>query len=118
MQTFKSDPYFLDKHRFCELKHFCLQYPKWKEEYEKMNNEGESKCSDDDPTSRLAIRKADFYRSMKIVEDSAYSADPGLYSLLLRAVTEGIKPSLEVDRERFYYAYRRFYWILDKEKGI
>ena len=26
----KRNPYKLDKHRYYELKHFCLQYPDWK----------------------------------------------------------------------------------------
>ena len=29
----KRNPYKLDKHRYYELKHFCLQYPDWKKKY-------------------------------------------------------------------------------------
>ena len=29
----KKNPYWIPKHRYFELKHFCLQYPDWKIEY-------------------------------------------------------------------------------------
>ena len=29
----KRNKYYISKHRYYELKHFCLQYPEWKEEY-------------------------------------------------------------------------------------
>lgn len=28
----KRNPFWLDRHRYYELKHFCLQYPLWKKE--------------------------------------------------------------------------------------
>ena len=37
----KKSPYWIDKHRYYELKHFCLQYPLWKKElaeYEAQNH--------------------------------------------------------------------------------
>lgn len=29
----KKNTYWIEKHRYYELKHFCLQYPIWKEAY-------------------------------------------------------------------------------------
>lgn len=29
----KKNPYWIEKHRYYELKHFCLQYPIWKQAY-------------------------------------------------------------------------------------
>lgn len=29
----EKNPYYLPKHRFLELKHFCMQYPEWKKMY-------------------------------------------------------------------------------------
>ena len=26
----ENNPYWIEKHRYYELKHFCLQYPTWK----------------------------------------------------------------------------------------
>ncbi len=28
-----KNKYYIDKHRYYELKHFCLQYPEWKQTY-------------------------------------------------------------------------------------
>lgn len=27
----EKNPYYISKHRYYELKHFCLQYPEWKD---------------------------------------------------------------------------------------
>lgn len=29
----EKNPYWIGKHRYYELKHFCLQYPIWKKAY-------------------------------------------------------------------------------------
>ena len=29
----KNNKYWISKHRYYELKHFCLQYPEWQKEY-------------------------------------------------------------------------------------
>jgi hypothetical protein len=29
--------YWIDKHRYYELKHFCLQYPQWKKMYASLD---------------------------------------------------------------------------------
>lgn len=29
----ENNPYWIEKHRYYELKHFCLQYPTWKRNY-------------------------------------------------------------------------------------
>ena len=36
----KKNKYYIDKHRHYELKHFCLQYPDWKKEYDSCRNVG------------------------------------------------------------------------------
>lgn len=114
----ERDLYFIEKHRFYELKHFCLQYPKWVEAYEKLKKEGESKCPDDDPTSRIGIKMADYARNIDIVHRMVLEADISLSETLLRGVTSGKIPMNKDVRERYYMAYRRFFWLLDREKGI
>lgn len=34
----KKNRYWIDKHRYYELKHFCLQYPTWKKAYLSLDN--------------------------------------------------------------------------------
>ena len=29
----EKNPYWIEKHRYYELKHFCLQYPIWRKAY-------------------------------------------------------------------------------------
>lgn len=50
-------------------------------------------------------------------------ADEELYSYILKAVTEGLsytylKTALEMPcgRDAYYDRYRRFFWLLDKER--
>ena len=33
----EKNPYWIEKHRYYELKHFCLQYPIWKKAYLALN---------------------------------------------------------------------------------
>ena len=32
----ENNKYFVEKHRYYELKHFCLQYPDWKKGYSEI----------------------------------------------------------------------------------
>lgn len=32
----RKNPYWIEKHRYYELKHFCLQYPIWKQSYSSL----------------------------------------------------------------------------------
>ena len=33
----EKNPYWIEKHRYYELKHFCLQYPIWKKIYRSLD---------------------------------------------------------------------------------
>lgn len=33
-----KNKYYIDKHRYYELKHFCLQYPEWKRTYAELED--------------------------------------------------------------------------------
>lgn len=74
-----KNKYWIDKHRHYELKHFCLQYPRWKKLYIYLDNkttispklyEVKGNSGKVDMTARIAIDKA--YYLDKI--DLAYSA--------------------------------------------
>lgn len=36
----EKNPYWIEKHRHYELKHFCLQYPIWKKAYSSVSYRG------------------------------------------------------------------------------
>lgn len=60
----EKNPYWMEKHRYYELKHFCLQYPIWKKAYAALDGTNTKTMNlamrvitnnIDDPTSRYAI---------------------------------------------------------------
>lgn len=128
----QKNKYWIDKHRHYELKHFCLQYPMWRKTYAALNDLGISISKIEregstnipgDPTSKCAIRKAYYRDRIKLVEDVAKEADDVLYTYILKAVTEGLsytylktKMNIPCGRDMFYDRYRRFFWLLSKNR--
>lgn len=127
----KNNKYWISKHRYYELKYFCLQYPMWKKAYEA--SDGLRICSYDlvyisttevdDPTGNCVEERSIYLDRMKTVEKAAIDADPYLASYILKAVTEGrsynyLKTILDMpcSRDMYYDRYRRFFWLLDKTR--
>ena len=73
----EKNPYWIGKHRYYELKHFCLQYPIWKKAYNALL--GLSSRPNDldifvksgqvrsDPTARCAESRVSFAKRMELV---------------------------------------------------
>lgn len=128
-----KNKYWIDKHRYYELKHFCLQYKQWKKSYAALNELGITTTFLDrfpqsnvpaDLTATYAIRKAFYSEKIKMVEKAAMEADKDLYLYILKAVTEGLsysylKSKLEIPcgRDMYYDRYRKFFWLLSKAKN-
>ena len=128
----EKNRYWIERHRYYELKHFCLQYPMWKRGY--LSLDGLSKNLLDqayhtdigqhsDPTSKCVIDRNFYSERMKMVEKAATDTDEGLSSYILKGVTEGVsytylKARLDIPccRDTYYRLYRRFFWLLDKER--
>ncbi len=128
----KKNKYWIERHRYYELKHFCLQYPIWKKAYAALD--GFSKRPDDmegfsvtnvcnDPTAKCAIAKAFYSERMDMVERAAMDTDEELSDYILEGVTNGVsyehlKARLEIPcgKDTYYDRYRRFFWILNKER--
>jgi len=128
----EKNKYWLEKHRYYELKHFCLQYPYWRKCYTVLSGCSRKpelylkvrKSSISDPTAMIAEERAYYSARMNIVERTAAKTDCELGDYILRAVTEGlsyetVKLRLEIPccRDTYYELYRRFFWLLDKERG-
>lgn len=130
----EKNKYYIDKHRYYELKHFCLQYREWKKAYELCNDSiifttslehnpfGANTPSD--LTAKYAIRKAEYAKRIDMIEQVAKEADDFLYPYILKAVTEGLsyvnlKARLEIPcgRDMFYDRYRKFFWLLSQERN-
>lgn len=127
----KRNPYKLDKHRYYELKHFCLQYPDWKKKY--LSIDGYSKYDLNNivglrkvggrfsPTEECAVAREKYLKKMEMVEQSCISADTDLKDYILEAVTKDrsynyLSTMLEMpcSRDMYYDRYRKFFWALDK----
>lgn len=125
--------YWIEKHRYYELKHFCLQYPLWRKAYANLNSMQSIRYDLAGPTKTNIINKpvetcaelGVFYLDrMGIVERTAKETDDVLSDYILKAVTNGIsydclRARLEIPccKDTYYDLYRRFFWLLDKERG-
>lgn len=126
----KKNKYWIDKNRHYELKHFCLQYPEWKRAYNSSpdislsTTEAISRTNrHSDLTAKQAMRKTYYLERIKLIEKVAKEADSELHSYILKAVTEELsytylKTQTEIPcgRDMYYDRYRRFFWLLDKER--
>lgn len=128
----EKNPYWLEKHRYYELKHFCLQYPIWRKAYAALD--GLSSRSYElamvvventlgDPTAKCAMAKAFYSDRTDMIQRVAEITDPVLANYILKAVTEGwsydiLKARLEIPccKDTYYELYRRFFWLLSKER--
>ena len=125
----EKNKYWVEKHRYYELKHFCLQYPIWKKAY--LSLDGLSKRPHDagikvsttpgGPTERCGIAKSFYSNRMELLEEVAMQTDPDLHRYILKAVTEGLsyeylKLNMDIPccRDTYYDRYRRFFWLLNK----
>ena len=90
----QKNPYWIGKHRYYELKHFCLQYPIWKKAYLSLDALSrrpadlqvfvKSSQMKGGPTERCVQSRLFFADRMEMVEQAAIGADPELYQLLRR----------------------------------
>ena len=127
----EKNRYWIEKHRYYELKHFCLQYSSWKKTY--LALDGLSKKSSEmiistntpgDPTAKCAIAKEYYSNRIQMIEQAAIGADAELYSYILKGVTEGLsythlKANLDIpcSKDTYYDRYRRFFWLLHNTRN-
>ena len=125
----EKNKYYIDKHRYYELKHFCLQYPLWEKQYNELMNI--TKISDLKKSSRTnkitdytaeTVEKRLYYRErMDVVNKATQDADTELASYIFKAVTQGLsyealrlQMNMPCSRDIYYDRYRRFFYLLSK----
>lgn len=130
----RTNKYWISKHRYYELKHFCLQYDEWKKAYTAIDETlisspnldriYSSNKSPADLTAKCAMAKAYYSSLIEMVENAAYEADKILGSYILKAVTEdlsftNLKTRFEIPcgKDMYYDRYRKFFWILSKARN-
>ena len=129
--------YWIEKHRYYELKHFCLQYNIWKQiadtlETEIKNSSGsgvvlvpvKNGSGPSNPTEVLALKKVFYTNKIDMVERVCKETSLALAPYILLAVTNGYsydvlraRTNVPCCRDVYYELYRRFFWLLDKERA-
>lgn len=127
----KENRYYISKHRYYELKHFCLQYYEWKDLYSKLAVEPSTheinfmprRIDISNPTEKVAIAKAEYAYNMRMIEEAAKKADPEIYEYILKGVTKGLsyttlfmKYGIPCCKDMYYDRYRKFFWILSQTR--
>lgn len=128
----EKNKYYIDKHRYYELKHFCLQYGEWKKSYALCNesivftsnlDRTSSSNTASDLTAKYALKRVHYGDKIKLIERIVKATDEYLYPYILKAVTEGLsytylKTKLEIpcSRDMYYDRYRRFFWLLSQAR--
>lgn len=129
----KENQYWIPKHRYYELKHFCMQYQYWHEKIAEINLMPEFRAgniketSPSDPVYNLFEQRQKYWALIDIVEGAIFETtgrdDVG--ACLLQGITSGTSYDiLEANNEympcsknEYYDLYRRFFWILDRKRG-
>lgn len=123
-----KNKYWINKERYYELKHFCLQYDLWKEERTNLPlfssiHYGVKPSKNDifNPTERDAFWLKYYSDRIQMIEESAARADKEMSKYLVMAVTKNwsydilkARTNIPYCRNTYYAAYRKFFWILNK----
>lgn len=126
LRNMSYEDYGISKHRYLELKNFCLQY---NEKKRKIRYAGSKAISYDGmphssnvgrPVEQEAIRNIMNQRDCELIEQAVIEASPELYSYILLNVTEGVPYEWLGDVpicDKDFYAYRRlFFHYLDLKR--
>ena len=131
-QVSQRNPYYIERERYYELKHFCRQYPIWKKAYAALD--GLSKRPADleqfvrpgktsDPTARCAEARASYGNKIEMVEKCAKEASAELYEYIMKYATKGdaysvlhMRDHIPCGKDLFYDVVRRFFWLLSRER--
>ena len=126
----ESNPHYIEKHRYLELRNFCLQYPIWEKAYNsllglKSREQLYFKPTErSDPTLLTAMAISQYSIWMDLVRDAADQTDPVLSEYIFEAVTKGLtydklnaKHTVPCCRKVYYEKYREFFWILSHSRN-
>ena len=125
--------WWIPKHRYYELKHFCFQYPDWIARLDELDGlpsfspgcrERVDEGKIGNPTATFAEARVWLSNRIQMVRKAAYEAcnHQFWYPFLVDAVTTGAsydileaqKGIMPVSRNEWYDVYRKFFWCLDK----
>jgi len=125
----RSSRYYISRHRYLELKHFCLQYNEWQKEKSvsllksssiiKTSSSGRNAFVDE--TGDLAAMRSEINMRTGMILKAAEDADASLSKFIFIGVTQGLSFTtlkalydIPCERDMYYDRYRKFFWLLDK----
>lgn len=123
----QKNKYYIDKHRYYELKHFCLQYPSWKKKlinFDYMLRRDTDISVDSNqvsnPTERMVEVRDLYLTRTEIIETAAIATDRLLGPYILEGVTNGLsyeklnaRKQVPCNKDTYYQLYRKFFFILN-----
>ena len=123
-----KNKYYIDRHRYYELKHFCLQYPLWKKALKELDGFGHRSSfitervdngTIQDLTAKVAEARIYYSSKIDLINETAKNAGGEFSDFLLIAVVNGYayehlrtKLMIPCCKETYYEIYRRFFWLL------
>ena len=132
----EKNKYWISRHRYYELKHFCLQYSEWVEECRTLSDIYGVRSADfereklsktnvvPDPVFECASRRELLGHKIDLVRRLAIEVGGDLHSYILLGVTEGwtyskLRASMTIPccKDTYYELYRKFFWLLDKTRN-
>jgi len=129
----EKNRYWISRHRYYELKHFCLQYSDWESAYRVLDGFAKQNysCAASNkssviskPTEKCAGSRLYYYDRMELVKRTAQETTAVFDAQLFKAVTEGLsfehiraQTGLPCSKDDWYELYRKFFWLLDKARG-
>ena len=126
----EKNKYWIERHRYYELKHFCLQYPIWKKAYVALDGLSNrpldlvlvSKTNHiNNPIEKCIEARLFYSERIDMIEKATKETNLELASYILKGVTIGlsyehlkVKLAIPCCRDVYYDLYRRFFWLLNK----
>lgn len=127
-----KNKYWVEKHRYYELKHFCMQYPIWKKIYNSYDSLSKAPATSmifedrtliSDPVGRCVENREFYINRMKLIEDTATKTDTEIGPYILKGVTMGVgydylklHDNVPCCKDVYYDLYRKFFWLLDHSR--
>lgn len=125
-----KNKYWIEKHRYYELKHFCLQYPIWIKARNAISCYTDSTIktmamhsnySAESIVERSAIQLAWYNERIEMVNCCIKEANNDIFDLLLDGTTNELtydilltKHNKICSKDTYYRSYRKFFWILNR----
>lgn len=128
----EKNPYWIERHRYYELKHFCLQYQSWKRAYSALDGMSRrpsdlavisKRYPDGDPVAKCVEARIFYKDRIDMVEKAARETDAVIGRYILKAVTEGVsydvmkvRTNIPCSKDTYYELYRKFFWLLHQAR--